>query len=255
MCTLTWFKHSEGYELFFNRDESVLRKRALLPTISEQAGISYIAPTDADEGGTWIATNQMGHTVCLLNHYQFEQIKTYKNWISRGALVRDFADTESLQQAEARFCAMDLHDYRAFRMFIIEPAGGNLLLVWDGHSQRVESDVTQPKSSSSVDAQHVKTIRKNNFQELGLRSSLNHEDYINFHSSHYPNPSKESVCMHRAEAQTVSLSHISVSRNTASFAYMDGPPCESAFGEVVSLKLVNNVALLRNDSATPAIAS
>lgn len=250
MCTLTWFTHDQGYELFFNRDESVFRKRAALPSISAQGGVSYIAPTDADEGGTWIATNQKGYTICLLNHYQFEQIKTYKNWISRGKLVRDFADTDSLAQAQVRFAAMDLRDYRAFRMFIIEPTGGNLLMVWDGHSQRVELEVTQPKSSSSVDAQHVKALRKNNFQELGLRSSSNNNDFIKFHSSHFPSASKESVCMHRAEAQTVSLSHISVCRDKASFAYMDGPPCESKFGETVSLDLVCDVASRSNEPAT-----
>ena len=174
MCTLTWFTHDEGYELFFNRDESVLRKRALLPNISEQEGVSYIAPTDADEGGTWIATNQKGYTICLLNHYQFEQIKTYKDWISRGKLVRDFADTDSLAQAQARFYAMDLHDYRAFRMFIIGPAGGNRLMVWDGHAQRVELDVAQPKSSSSVDAQHVKALRKTQFSRPAVTIVIKH---------------------------------------------------------------------------------
>ncbi|HAU68854.1 MAG TPA: hypothetical protein DCW52_10730 [Gammaproteobacteria bacterium] len=251
MCTLTWFTHDEGYELFFNRDESVLRKRALLPNISEQEGVSYIAPTDADEGGTWIATNQKGYTICLLNHYQFEQIKTYKDWISRGKLVRDFADTDSLAQAQARFYAMDLHDYRAFRMFIIGPAGGNRLMVWDGHAQRVELDVAQPKSSSSVDAQHVKALRKTNFQDLQLPSSSNTNDFIKFHRSHFPRASKESVCMHRAEAQTVSLSHVSVCRNKTSFAYMDGPPCQSEFGEAVSLKIVGDVAPITNVAMVP----
>ncbi len=239
MCTLTWFTHQDGYELFFNRDESVLRKRATKPSLARQNGVSYIAPTDADAGGTWIAVNHLGYTVCLLNHYQFEQIKTYKPWVSRGELVRSFADTSSLRSAHLRFIGLDLHDFRAFRMFIIAPDGGNRLFVWDGHGIRVEVDVTQPKSSSAVDSQHVKAMRRQSYHAQGLSTSQLRDDFIDFHRSHYPHPSKESVCMHRTEAQTVSLSHICVNAQTATFAYADGPPCESELGEPLSLSLLD----------------
>jgi hypothetical protein len=122
-------------------------------------------------------------------------------------------------------------------MFIIEPSGSNRLMVWDGHSHRVEVDVSQPKSSSSVDAQHVKALRRENYQAQGLDHSQNNQAFIDFHRSHFPSPSKESVCMHRAEAQTVSLSHISVCNQWAVFAYADGPPCESEFGKSIALEL------------------
>ncbi len=251
MCTLTWFTHADGYQLFFNRDESVFRKRALLPTVVERGGVTYIAPTDADAGGTWIGVNQYGFTVCLLNHYQFEQIKTYKNWISRGELVREFADTTNLEHASHRFLNLDLSDYRAFRMFIIEPSGGNRLMVWDGHSQRVEVNVKQPKSSSSVDAMHVKAQRREYYHGLGLADSEIASQFIDFHRSHSPSPSKESVCMHRPEAQTVSLSHISVDRAQASFAYCDGPPCETEFDGSVVLRLES----LESDSVLEPLLS
>lgn len=237
MCTMTWFvKEEGGYELFFNRDERVSRRRAELPSVHEFSGVQYLSPIDADAGGTWIASNQYGITVCLLNHYQFEQIETYKAWTSRGEIVKKFASTLDLSNAEELFNSMGLDDYRAFRMFIIAPNGDNLLCVWDGHSARVEQNVSSPKSSSSVDAKHVKSLRKQLFADMGLTHSQNVDDYLKYHSSHQPSRSKESVCMHREDANTVSLSHVSVTHNSISFRYADGCPCEAEIGPALVMK-------------------
>jgi len=242
MCTMTWFVNEDGYDLFFNRDERLTRRRAALPTIQshdhEYVGqLSYISPTDADAGGTWIATNEFGITVCLLNHYQFEQIETYKNWISRGEIVRQFSNVSALAEAEVMFKAMELDDYRAFRMFIIERSGNNRLMVWDGHAARLERDVTMPKSSSSVDAKNVKALRKQLFIDLDLSGSKSAEEYIEYHSSHMPTRSKDSVCMHRDDAQTVSLSHVKVTSSSIAFRYADGSPCEVTLSEPLILQL------------------
>jgi len=256
---MTWFVKEDGYELFFNRDERTSRRRAELPTSQLNDGVQYLSPTDADAGGTWIAANQFGVTVCLLNHYQFEQIETYKNWTSRGEMVRRFATTTSLINAEELFNSLDLEDYRAFRMFIIDHKGGNRLCVWDGHSARVERDVTTPKSSSSVDAKHVKAVRKNLFVNLNLIDSKRVDDYINYHASHLPSRSKESVCMHRDDASTVSLSHVSVSSQGVRFRYADGSPCEAELGPVLAMKFVDpindlNSNLKLNDAASGVAA-
>jgi len=238
MCTMTWFTKDDGYELFFNRDERLSRRRAELPTIQNDNGVEYISPTDSDAGGTWIAVNQYGVTVCLLNHYQFEQIATYKNWISRGEIVRAFSVTTDVDAAERAFKKVDLDDYRAFRMFIIDHQGRNVLFVWDGHSARIERNVSTPKSSSSVDSKNVKSKRKKLFADLNLVESKQSKDYINYHASHLPNKSKDSVCMHREDAKTVSLSHVVVSSEGVSFAYADGSPCEVELGQPLLIEFV-----------------
>lgn len=237
MCTMTWFVKEGGYELFFNRDERVSRSHADLPSLQVQDDIAYLSPTDADAGGTWIAANQFGVTVCLLNHYQFEQIETYKQWTSRGEIVRQFATTESLAGVDQQFAKMELDDYRAFRMFIIDRFGNNRLCVWDGHQARVEVDVDTPKSSSSVDAKHVKQVRKNLFNNMGLAESQDCKKFLEFHASHKPGKSQESVCMHRPDANTVSLSYVDVSGDGINFSYADGPPCEAVMGEPLFLGL------------------
>lgn len=251
---MTWFVKDDGYELFFNRDERISRSRADLPTSQSLKGVQYLSPTDSDAGGTWIAANQYGVTVCLLNHYQFEQIETYKSWISRGEIVREFAVTDNLADAEAAFNALDLDDYRAFRMFIIDRHGENLLCVWDGHLARVEQNVTTPKSSSSVDAKRVKAMRRSLFEDMNLVDSKNRDDYINYHASHMPSRSKESVCMHRADANTVSFSHVSVSTQSVSFRYADGSPCEASLGPALVMKtLATERDVLQSRSSVASI--
>ena len=240
MCTLTWFATGSGYELFFNRDERLTRRRAEPPVVQNVDGVTLISPTDADAGGTWIAVNQFGITVCLLNHYQFQQIETYKDWHSRGDIVKKFATISDLSLVQDWFDDLSLDNYRAFRMLIIEPQGNNRLCVWDGHSGRVERNVTMPKSSSSVDAKNVKAIRIGLFKSLNLVDSKNSQDYIDYHSSHLPTCSKDSVCMHRDDAKTVSLSHVCVENRDVSFRYADGSPCEAELGESLIIDLVDS---------------
>ena len=241
MCTMTWFVKDHGYELFFNRDESINRRRAKLPSIQFDQGVSYISPTDADAGGTWIASNQFGITICLLNHYQYEQLASYKKWTSRGEIVRRFAATEDIYLAEREFSELDLHDYRAFRMFIINQQGTNCLCIWDGHSVRIERNVKTPKFSSSIDAKHVKVIRKKLFLDSQLQQSQDAAGFLRFHSSHHPAKSQESVCMHRPEGNTVSLSHVSVDSKSVDFSYADGPPCVATLSQPISIPVTSQV--------------
>ena len=240
---MTWFTKESGYELFFNRDEQLSRRRAELPSIQKNEIVDYISPTDSDAGGTWIAVNQHGITVCLLNHYQFEQIETYKKWTSRGEIVRSFALTTNLKSAENNFYDLDLNDYRAFRMFIIDQKGNNRLFVWDGHSARIECNVTTPKSSSSVDSKNVKKKRKNLFRDLNLIESKDAKKFIDYHTSHLPSKSKDSVCMHRDDAKTVSLSHVNVTDQGIEFSYADGSPCEVPLGKPLFIEFIPSTFL------------
>ena len=255
MCTMTWFVKDNGYELFFNRDERTSRRHAGLPTVQQANGTKYISPTDADAGGTWIASNQFGITICLLNHYEFEQIATYKHWTSRGEIVRRFATIEDMNLIEQHFNALDLSDYRAFRMFLIDRNGNNRLCIWDGHLPRVEINVTTPKSSSSVDAMHVKTERKQLFSNRGLVTSQDSKEFIKYHSSHIPDRSQESVCMHRSDANTVSLSHVDVDAEMVRFAYADGPPCMAKMGAPQQIKVISGKRRSSPDEADIRVAA
>ena len=77
MCTVSWRfeltaeQPAPRFELFFNRDESRRRGPAHPPQIMEPVGESkLLAPIDSDAGGTWLAANEHGLVLALLNLYQ-----------------------------------------------------------------------------------------------------------------------------------------------------------------------------------------
>ena len=42
MCTVSWIRNADGYDLQFNRDERLTRTRARMPRIAELAGVRYL---------------------------------------------------------------------------------------------------------------------------------------------------------------------------------------------------------------------
>ncbi|PWT90672.1 MAG: hypothetical protein C5B56_05030, partial [Proteobacteria bacterium] len=67
MCTVSWVHQPDGYHLLCNRDEKRTRGVASGPRLQRCGGVNYLAPMDPDFGGTWIATNEFGISLCLLN--------------------------------------------------------------------------------------------------------------------------------------------------------------------------------------------
>ena len=69
MCTVTWILDGDSYSLYFNRDELRTRQPALPPQRHQERGVRFLSPTDGDAGGTWIAVNEYGLSLGLLNDY------------------------------------------------------------------------------------------------------------------------------------------------------------------------------------------
>ncbi len=233
MCTMSWFKTEDGYELFFNRDEQKKRRRALLPEVYTDLTTQIISPTDADAGGTWISVNEYGLTFCLLNHYEKEQLIPHKDWLSRGEIIRTLASYDSLDSVVSKFNEIDLSNFKPFRLFILNPEGRSYLFTWDALELMVEQDVNTPRSSSSFEPEKVRASRKALFKTMGLHESKNREDFLKYHTGHTDGESPYSVCMHREDAGSVSLSHIVVNNEDVSFSYADGAPCEAPLGQPI----------------------
>src|SRR5262245_13352656 len=100
MCTASWLIAPEGFELFFNRDESRRRGRARPPERIELEGVRALAPVDADAGGTWIGVNQFGFALGLLNAWDARE--TVDEPRSRGLLVRALLAARGTEEALAR---------------------------------------------------------------------------------------------------------------------------------------------------------
>src|SRR4051812_10645584 len=66
MCTLTVATGSDTYRMAMNRDEKIARGAGVPPEMHEFDGTRAIYPNDGD-GGTWIAANESGIGLALLN--------------------------------------------------------------------------------------------------------------------------------------------------------------------------------------------
>ena len=238
MCTVTWMRERDGYSLFCNRDERLTRKPALGPQPGELRGVKYIAPVDGDHGGSWIAVNQFGLTLCLLNRYGEIQPDETRAYISRGLLLIGLVDSRDTQQVTTRINDYDLTRFLPFSLLTMSRNDEPVLLEWTGSIYRMNEDAKGllPLTSTSLTEPSIAIERATQFRSLTAagtsRSLLDH-----FHRSHIPARGPMSVCMHREGAKTMSLSKVLVAKGEAVFEYEAGSPCQSETPKVAGMKL------------------
>jgi hypothetical protein len=228
MCTVTWLREEGGYHLFCNRDEKLTRKPALPPRLGVRDGVRYLAPIDGDFGGTWIATNEFGVSLCLLNGGVLNGTASPRPEVmrSRGLLLLDLVWSRSLEEVVNTVVATDLSLYTSFTLAALSADEPTRVIEWNGRRSSIR---TQPEScsmltSSSFDSEAVKRIRAEEFARLvGERCSATL--LYEFHRSHAPSRSAYSPCMHRPDAETVSFSRLHVSHSESLFAYSTVAAC------------------------------
>lgn len=233
MCTTTWFFTEDGYELFFNRDELRTRSRALAPRRFTAGNLAAAAPVDGDAGGTWLAANEHGLTVALLNRYQDSADPTTADRRrSRGLLVRDLAAVPSVDGAVDGLQGLDLSIYAPFTLILLAPGGRAVTLFWNGSRLSVPRDATAPLASSGHEPLTVPSSRRELWSRI---STVDREACLQFHTSHEPERGPQSPCMHRYDARTVSLTHVVVESGSIRMFYADGPPCTAPLEAAVEL--------------------
>lgn len=259
MCTVTWTQHADGFDLFCNRDERHTRRLAAPPDVRMRNGVRYIAPADGDFGGTWITVNEFGMAVCLLNAYEDERDTGREDYTSRGLLVAALADARDESELTARLGATRLDAFRPFTLVVVEPDVPAVVLRWDGEHCRVVAvgNVSAPLVSSSWQYERVHATRTRLLAEMVReRGALDTETLEAFHRTHVPARGPESVCMHRDDTETVSLSVVSVRPDVVEFRYEAGAPCESIVCETVVLERAvargSNSPMTRREPAAAA---
>jgi uncharacterized protein with NRDE domain len=245
MCTVSWLRRQGCYELFCNRDERHTRRPARAPMIQERCGVRFIAPVDGDHGGAWIGVNQFGLSLCLLNRYGDEQRRAGQRDESRGLLVNDLLDCLTSAQVYMRLRTCDLARYQPFTLLALLPGEPSLLVHWNGREHFIESygEASMPLFSSAYQTAAVVAARRETFQRLtSATGTVTAELLHQFHRSHEPACGPHSVCMHRADAATVSFSHIKVNERQIEFVYQPQAPCAGLSPEVVVLPRARKAA-------------
>ena len=236
MCTVSWLHDSSGFELYCNRDEKLTRADALPPAVYTRGGVHYVAPIDSDRGGTWVAANEFGVALCLLNGYT--ERYTGVSFVSRGTLIPELIAASSALDAVRHGGSRDLGAYAPFVLLALEQQFPACLLIWDGRDKITiaNGDAFMPLASSSFDPAGVCEHRRAWLRSLrSARGTLDAALLRDFHASHGGGASALSPCMHRADAQTVSFTQVTVSDTSVQLFYTPSAPCLQAPGLTLAL--------------------
>ncbi len=225
MCTLTWNTGPRRFSVFFNRDERHHRAEAHPPAYQPQ--LNAIMPLDPESGGTWIAVHRSGLVLCLLNNYQAEPCTAHpSSLVSRGHIIPHIL--EHARKSEIMRCLnkLDLSRFQGFRLctFSRDPLSVNVhTYLWNGRVLTKE-EPTQPITSSALTAGETIQSRTQLWKRWSAEKTVDLALHLKYHSSHLPQKGGLSVCMHRNDAHTHSLSRIDVG-DRIGFSYLPGSPC------------------------------
>jgi hypothetical protein len=227
MCTLTFIARRQGYCLGMNRDEKVTRVEGHPPKAKSVSGRVVLCPSEPG-GGTWIAVNDRGATLALINWYSIPA-RVGLNSVSRGEVVNAVCASNSPEHAQAMLAGLPLKRINPFRLIGIYPGTGTVVeWRWDLRSLASKSLPwkTQQWISSGFDEPTAQQVRGKTFRRAQHQRSANGLAWLRrLHRSHSPETGSFSTCMHRADAATVSYTEVSVSSARAKMRYHLGPLC------------------------------
>ena len=238
MCTVSWLHQDGGYQLLCNRDEKRDRPVAAGPRVNAQRGVRYLAPVDGKAGGTWIAANEFGVTVCLLNGATNNVPPRHAPSLSRGLLLPELMAGESIRDVVRRLWEFDLTPFAPFTLAALEPGEHAGIVEWDGREKSIvlSADPFMPLMSSSFDTEAVRAKRRQEWtRRLRATGTVDAATLFSFHGSHSPRPGAYSPCMHRADAETVSFSWVRVTNSVVEFFYTPAAPCQWSPGQSETL--------------------
>jgi len=220
-----------------NRDEMLTRVEALPPKLIRMNGRVVLCPSEPG-GGTWIALNDSGATLALINWYSVTQRVEHGN-VSRGEVVKTVAAASTVEIASAGLQDLPLKNINPFRLIGVFPGAGEIgEWRWNltSLSGKKEPWRTQQWISSGFDEPAAQRVRGETFRNALLHRSSPGAGWLRkLHSSHAPQAGPFSTCMHRSNAATVSYTEITVSSRTATMRYHPGFPCERSTNSRKSL--------------------
>lgn len=248
MCTLSWVRREDGYTVLFNRDERRTRSAGVAPAEQMVNGVRFLAPTDPDGGGSWVSVNDRRVALCILNQYDVPR-QEIENPVSRGQLLLGLAHLSSQAEVWNAVRTAGLMQFPPFTLAVFEPGLPVHLLGWDGDSlvDWTYGSSGMVVSSSSVAQLQADESRRSLFEKAIAVGAIDEDVLDRLHRSHLPEEGALSVCMHRSDAETVSLTKLVVGPSEVRMEYFAGPPCRAE--GAVSRKLAVDRSALRVPSS------
>lgn len=219
MCTMTVIRTpKEALRIAFNRDELHTRPLGSPPRIERFGTRVAVLPRDTQSSGTWIAVNDAGLILGLLNASPSHAIGCR----SRGLIIPSVLGKTLAAEAIDEALSLSLNDFPAFRLIAID-RGEIGQLIYDGQRTRFSiSAVDRPLlfTSSGLGDHLVQHPRQRLFQAM-LAEHPTPAAQDAFHAHRWPDQPHLSVNMSRADARTVSITTIETGGSGMAMEYTD----------------------------------
>ncbi len=231
MCTLTFIPREHGYLIGMNRDERILRGPAAPPQRVESSNAIAVFPRDG-AGGTWIASNDAGITLALLNWNDVcpQALPSTENR-TRGELIPALIHDGSLHEVSQALAKFDCSAMLPFRLVGIFEAEKEIQeWRWDRKqlTSLPHSWKLQHWFSSGLSDERA-------LVERGALCALAQQEgdagstpwLRRLHTAHGEVPGPFSVCVHRDAVETLSYTEVECGRQKMRFRYFAGSPCRT----------------------------
>ncbi|MCI0738305.1 MAG: NRDE family protein [Gemmataceae bacterium] len=242
MCTVTIVPFHDGSDpalrIACNRDEARQRPPALLPQLRLFGQRWAILPVDPASGGTWIAINDAGLAMVLLNQNSAPGSSSLAAWLSRGTIIPSLLHCDSLHSAKRLAYRLADESFAPFRLILADRTETIEVSAVEKHLQIVERprlDAPLMFTSSGLGDALVEGPRRKLFHERFHTADDWVEKQDGFHRHSWPNRQHLSVCMRREDACTVSYTVMDVRPRSAVMTYFPQAPDEA--GPCVSLDM------------------
>jgi hypothetical protein len=249
MCTLSVRTRDDSYLLAMNRDERIARGAGEVPEVHQLDGTTAIYPSDG-AGGTWIAANQCGITLALLNWNDIVQRPLDSSKIrSRGQIIPALGSSSRMSELQAALGRLDLKRTPPFRLvgvFLSEKEIGE----WRWDSLRLSFDAQGWRSrhwfSSSLSDGDAESLRGTACRNAEHESDAGSVPWLRrLHASHAGGPGPFSLCVHREDVKTLTYSEVMVKSRAMQMGHFRGSPC--AMGQI------HPIEIERADCPDPAV--
>jgi hypothetical protein len=234
MCTVSAIALSGGrFRLACNRDELNSRPTALSPVLRTFGERRAILPVDPLSNGTWIAVNDAGLALALLNYNPRRRLDAFElaRRESRGRVIPSLLHCSEVQEAVGLACDLDPAQFAQFRLVMID--GDDWAQVV---SNGWELDTTSGSfdgaplmfTSSGLGDELVEHPRRELFDRMVCTADACPRRQDSFHAHQWPDRQHLSVMMSRADARTVSQTVVEVGNDLARLTYVANGQTEVA---------------------------
>ena len=223
MCTLSVIRPPRDgvLRIAFNRDELLARPNGLPPRIVRAGDGFAIMPLDAQAGGTWIAVNDRGLAMAVLNVNRAAAPPPAP--MSRGAIIPRLIHCASVSEASRAASVLPITMLAPFRLVLID-RDAMATIVSDGSTATThELDAPPVMFTSSALGDHlVERPRRELFHAMVRDAAPETQDA--FHDHRWPDRPHVSVSMRRPGAATISRTVIEIGAKSVCMRYADVAP-------------------------------